>query len=159
MFGGFVLPIWYLCPPNKMFVFLRKTRQNWVAPPPCFCGKSFWRIWGYPTPPHPLYLSLLWTFGKKTFNSFDSFGFLKFFSERFKNFAIVGLFGSLPVRDQFWREVCGGFPHKQCFVVAISIKHFVHKCASEDVKVTTIYLISQDHIDECSNVVACLIKR
>ena len=34
-------------------------------PPPRLCGKCFWRIWGYPTPPHPFYLSLLWTFGKK----------------------------------------------------------------------------------------------
>ena len=97
------------------------------TPLPAFAEKVFGGFGG--TPPHPLYLSLLWTFGKKkTLNSFDS----------------------LSLRSM-WRL--------PSFVVAISIKHFVHKCASEDVKVTAIYLISQDHIDECSNVVASLIKR
>ena len=111
-------------------------RIEWYSPPP-FAENVFWRI------PHP------------TLSIFHYFGHLNF-----ANFAIVGPFGPLPVTDQFWRDLCDGFPHKQSFVVAISIKRFCSQVsASEDVKVTTIYLISQDHVNECSNVVSSLIKR
>ena len=68
-----------------MFVFPRKTRQNWVASPSPPLRKMFLEDLGVPhlTPPFISLITLdIWY---KKIDSFDSFGFLTFFSECFTN--------------------------------------------------------------------------
>ena len=116
-----------------MFVFLRKTRQNWVAPPSPPWRKMFLEDLGVPHP--TLYIFNYFGLLVKKINSFDSFGFLTFFSECFTNlhlpFGPLHCGGVRPLQTNSEEKYVAASLTSNVLLYPSPSNIFVHKCSPQ----------------------------